>query len=693
MDFLSIVDDANYGLSEDISTWADQIQQVFEQKFTSLNSFTPQVDIKKINPKGYGYGTISVKHGSLTIFFPVIINRFKLDPIDTFILNNRYYPASNKMLSLVFTGTFGSLAGRTSDDQRISQTMTNYLFSPYYFPTGVKNASSYVLPLEHPVDKNKTKDFLTKVAYSLTNDLIKDVIKELKDPRILNIVKSVPTLTDFFSNLNGIPSNQQMASRAAVSYPKNIVQFRYDNGDYYVLLNSQDMYSPSEVAIPAGNIRDAIRQLTGVVDENKITDIIENVANDGALTETLPTFRAGTIKIIDSSSPLKPAVLTTQGNALVQDDNGKYRTGTIFTQIVPFAALQDAVKSSIAYRNYIYVRSQILRNLDARLQYKVYVDSAVGMVSENFIGFKVSDRSLVPIALPSAGDFGFLYSGKSGTITEPFLIISLTSESQLATGSDPAARSVYKASIQTTTGSPYNIVWDVMHNDISFIKINKLIQAGTNMGLMSPDMDKTITISFSAGKYAMSAPEEMNTWSSEAFGDYSPAKVFNFNRLSDSDLDFMLTSGGASIKEAAAIKYYITKHGSAEVHGLKFTKPSSRAERLKSASSLKKSIPRQSLELVKLAEGMDDADATISEIFGLSLMTPENVSEFIEEIPTYNIIMHNISKYIIFARMALKDIDLTSALKLRDTLLDVIQQLVLLNYRISNNTQKEVNGE
>jgi hypothetical protein len=46
--------------------------------------------------------------------------------------------------------------------------------------------------------------------------------------------------------------------------------------------------------------------------------------------------------------------------------------------------------------------------------------------------------------------------------------------------------------------------------------------------------------------------------------------------------------------------------------------------------------------------------------------------------------MHNISKYIIFARMALKNVDLSNAIKLRDTILDVIQSLVLLNFYVNS---------
>jgi hypothetical protein len=691
MDYLNLVKDSGLVLQEDISTWPDQLQSMFEIQYPTLANYAPSVELVKIDRRGYGYGSIIVRHGNIILYFPVIINTYKVAPIDTFILNNRYFPADNRILSLVFSGTFGPVAGRTSDDQRISNSMTNFLFSPYYFPVGVKNASS--LPEAYSIDPKRTKDFITKIAFSLTNNSIKSILAKLSDPTILNVIKNTPTVTDFLTHLTNIPDNAQLATRAAVTYPKNIVQFRYDNGNYYILLNSSDMYSPTEVNIPSGNIRDAVRQLTGIVDDNEITNIVENVVNDGMLTATLPTFRTGTIKILDDASTLKPVILESPGNAIVQDENGKYRTGTIFTSILEFADIQHP--TSLRQETEIFISANSFSN-PSKVDYKVYIDSQVSMISDKFIGFKVSDRSLNVVTLPSAGDFGVLLDSSSGSITEPFLVISTSKKVHSPDSFSGGKGSRYVLNIQTIKGTPYTITYDAMsgsNNDVNFVPIKRVIGAGRDFGMLSPDISDPITIMFNSGKFAMNLPEELNTWTSEAFGDYAPEKKFRFNSLTPKDVEFLLISGGASAKEASAIKHYVSKKGSADIVGLKYTKPTDRELRIKYASMLKKSVPTQQVELVKLAADIGSDDATVSEVFSLSLLTPENASEFIENIPTYNLILHNISKYIIFSRMALKSVDLTSAIKLRNILLDVIQSLVLLEFHIGEHKNQEYSTE
>lgn len=681
MDYLNLTNNSDYALPEDISLWSEEIQTIFETKYPNLANYSPTVQLNKVDKRGFGFGSIIVRRGNLTLYFPVIINKFQIAPLDTFILNGRYFPADSRIISLVFSGTFGPVAGRTSDDQRISNSMTNFLFSPYYFPVGVKNASG--LPDSYPLDIKNTRNFLTKIAYSLTNNSIRSLLAKLSDPVLLSIIKSNPTITDFLTGLSNVPSDVQLAARAAVTYPKNIVQFRYDNGNYYVLLNSSDMFAPTEVSIPSGNIRDAVRQLTGIVDDKTINDIIENVVNDGMITATLPTFRTGVIKILDDTAPLRPTIIDSTCNALVQDENGKYRSGTVFSSIVEFKDMTSSNSLLVKRENDVLYIWPTSFEKPSKVDYKVYIDSQVGMIAEKFIGFKVSNRNLNIITLPSPGDSGVLLDSKSGNISEPFVVLAVNKKYR-----DFRHDYEYTLKIQTFKGEPYTISYlplSGQKDDINFIPIRKLINAGQDLNLMVPEIITKIRITFDSGKFAMDLPTDMNNWPKEAFGDFAPHKIFNFQNLSPKDLEFLLVSGGASVKEASAIKYYATKKGSIEVTGLKYIKPIERELRLKYASMLKNAVPTQPIELVKLAADAGGDEVTVAEVFGLSLLTPENASEFIENIPTYNQIMHNISKYIIFARMALKNVDLSNAIKLRDTILDVIQSLVLLNFYVNSN--------
>lgn len=157
---------------------------------------------------------------------------------------------------------------------------------------------------------------------------------------------------------------------------------------------------------------------------------------------------------------------------------------------------------------------------------------------------------------------------------------------------------------------------------------------------------------------------------------YASACGWDHTNLSSSQLKFILATQGVSQEKVASAISYASRAGSAELHNARFTPLAQEkvARRQPARDFLTKFANKYRCDLFKEASYIDNSQ-TVDAMLSLNFINPENMTKFINMIPTLKSAISTLASCLMASRLGMKEIPESAASTAMQRLVEVVTGL------------------
>lgn len=633
-------------LGDNVDNWPQEITQEAYKQLPYLSDFEPNVILDKIDEqKGFAYGSIEVRpktamnqeemHTSQIdkVHIPLVVREQMLSPFDVFIHGKDFvHLTEGRIRSALFRPETMDAARTRPFDPGLIQDLQPPLSGGGFGP-GAKMASAQLkaLPLLPQLHGQVTKDQLDRFKLACQDPSVK--------AQVINGDEGVRAAFNSALGLE-ISDMKKSASAVARNNRPNVVQLtKLANGQFKVKWANSEMYAPMEENMP----EDVAMDLAG---EEDLTGMVEG---DGTLTASpdatvKETMEVEEIKVVDSF-----------GLWRVQDINGNSMIGWVFPQILSM-------------------------NMQP-LPLSLFNNGSQHAMQDKIAGEMAGKSTDLPKGNPSG--YGCLYYIDHGT-AKAFLPMTVNSTMR---GPDGVIRFIgtddFGEHFTFYFSDAMKKVMKVGPNDYCVPNsVNWMPLRGVTELVQEPMAFSKIS---SVRKFAYSAEligdRDVFTWRGPAVAKLAADQTKFLNKNDAEFLGVALGLAPPFCKEA------LRKASKGELMSFENLRPiiplhekwaQAKAKVEQDIASM--DPPLHSYSLVKEAALLDDA-LTADKILGLGFLNAENVSTFVDMLPTLEDTSAKLAELLIATRIGLKEVPEVAIERMLAAIEDVIRGLKSLQQK------------
>ena len=647
-------------LSNNSSEWGRQIQDALYNEHKQLNTKKMQIQWEsKDDATGNAVGRVTVD-GKIAI--PIIVQNFKLAPLDTFTDRNvKPHRISPKRLKqALFTPDLFSGVVTPQQERGLMPDV------PLYRSYGV-------LPWEEG----------RRVYASLLDEVLPTATKSDLE-KFADILNSEP---QFSVNFNAYDNNdiiskilhtrpttlEKCAEDLMASIPVSVVQLRFLPDHTLIMkMASDSVYAPQEVVLDPSSLAPTLRRL-GIEDTS---EALEKAASPFGFNVTL--HRHDVNPVFDTNYK-ETQTISKFGHYVVKDISGKEHRGYVFPMI--YSLGKEAIAQSLFFGE----------SLNA-MQSKI-----AGVVNPNA-------PEEIPSCLPSTGDIGcFVYEKESNAVAlEPLTIDVMESspEGVIVTAStyqgQPVRLCISKVARDLVCLDTKDTPTYLIPASMKFCKLSQLQCSNVLVGdsktltkiaksdALGPDFCK-VTSPLDGRLFLFQGPiaDKMGCAGVEQYPD---------------EAMFKLACMGLSAEDASSILDRAQASHEVVVGGLRSIRPAKetlgqekRAQNMQLLASLPQ-LKQDTLKLMKIAGDIQDP-ASVDRILALNFLNPQNIGVLVDHMRDLESTGIRLSEMLIARRMGAKeDLNESAIMQARQAIDDVLDGLANLKSRLGPQTSTEETG-
>ena len=245
MEPLFITDDAYFekeagmltSLSDNADSWNSEILSEAFNQVPFLSEFQVTADLIRADEKGFGYGALAVSSlpknkkqakDVKTAIIPVVIRDSKMDPLDTFIFNETYYPLTERRLraALFQPETFSGIGERPQE-------------------AGLHNL------LQPPLDTTKYACALLKLDGNVSQDSVEMFAKQAQAASLqLRLKKAPPGVQAAFKTASSLQATSlEDLNNLKYFCPPDTIQITKQANNYKIKWANSELYDPQETLV------------------------------------------------------------------------------------------------------------------------------------------------------------------------------------------------------------------------------------------------------------------------------------------------------------------------------------------------------------------------------------------------------------------------------------------------------------
>lgn len=709
-------------LDKDPNKWVREIIRHFLEKYPYIQDETIMLDWKKKDvDRGYAVGVLKVLGGHI----PVIVQDYKLSPLDIFIMDDIYLPFNDTVIKTLMEApdAFGGVASSTpkTNNNLFQPALDDSSFSPSNSGRyGLTNGISEIRPA-------KTASVIDQISTVDRQDVI-NLVKKINDD---------PAVKLAFEKNNTLEVVEKLANKSLTS-PGGSLQNYIRNLD----VDRQYIYSDEK-----GN--HFLKQASSTLDKSWTTRISEDEAREYSLLTA-----EGAKTPVDVEKTACFPVLDSNDQALRVNEEGQWQLVSRFEEkIATHIDLPETHKPSTGDMVSILTEDGATKPYEVEKVEKVaseticskkLMDDDKKSVHFNKLGhYNVSDKDLSQNGddfegdvnyIPKIGEFGIIVSGDYAS--EPFEVTSLMKTASEPTWEIEGFTGIKKLGfhvLRIETESDFEPHEDFKNHfyvpkTACFVPLSesndsleqtlekKATQAGQLALTLSDGLDRRVVYydankqgfnleKLSSGKYLASRDVKFLNLNSKECDFEKKAEIeanqhyvgrdnagfyylkgrefdkyashgHDKRNLSQNDAAWALIHCGATVSDLKKM---------ADLQGQDITPlegkinapqdPKTVVNKAKNAyNKYARQISIKIEDLVKEAAVLTDK-ASVDAILSLGLLKRHNIEEYLEVVPTYEQVMSELSKLLLTSRLGLSQLPPEPVKKAMDSLTDVVIML------------------
>lgn len=645
MDNQDISDNSSVQLSSNIDEWPEQIITALKERLGALNGFATIVKFKKEDEEmGTATGSIVVSNNKNECNIPIIVQEFKMFPLDMFIAGGKLLPLNQEYFSI---------------HMESNDPMNKLVEYPNYSSTGRFNDGSIWNALYPPsLGRYAFASDSYPVVSEILNSVSPEHVQEFKEK-----IAQDPSTAIRFRNSAHLDLINKIASAKAVNInafdqsvenlvDRNIFVLKKDGPNKYTILsNSDKVFSPQIVQMPRQECFNLIAKAT-----NDVEDFMNEVDQNGEkilyMTHAVPGVH------IDNGY---------QDNIEMAKDFGIYKVKK---------------KNGVSVEGFL-IPAVINYDMSV-LPYKMFLGKTSSTIQDEIAGIRVTNSNLrIPFSEPQVGETGsfvFLEDGGRALATAPVNVISVK------IGHDGKVH----MKCMDLLGKQIKIVLD------NFMDGDAIFSLGDNAYRIPKKMRWTVMqgfdeISNSPIDYAVKTAGEMrsaNPVMVHQNGDFYNVKGLSkyandmlscgmdLTHLSKSELMLTLASVGVPANLVAETIEKCASLNKTVLHGT--IKPSTVSEKVAEMKLLQEKCVKIAgkfrSDLIKVASFVDSAH-TVDTLLALNFASPENTAKFVGKIPRFKGAISDLLSCLMASRIGIKQIPEQSTSSAVSRLIEVVNGL------------------
>jgi hypothetical protein len=644
IDSQEVGDSSTIQLSHNIEEWPEQIITALKERLGSLEGFATIVKFKKEDPEmGTATGSIAISNEKNQCHVPVIIQEFKMFPLDMFLGSGKLLPLTPDYFAITMTNNdpLGKLT-EFPTYSAVGRFDDGNIWSALYPPSLGRYAfASDKYPM------------LTEIIDNLSSEHIKEFKEKIANDNGIAIRFQKSNHVDLIQKLaNAKPVNMNAFSQSVENLvDRNIFVLKKDGPNKYTLLsNSDKVFSPQVVNISKEEACSLVVKAT-----NDVDDFMNDVDQNGE-------------KILYMSQPITTVHIDTgyHDNVEVAKEFGIYKVKK---------------KNGVSVEGF-YIPAVINYDMSV-LPYKMFLGKTNSVIQESIAGVRVTNSNyrldFCDPKIGQTGTFVYLQDGGKALATAPVNIVSMV---------DRGGKIYIKA--MDLLGSQIKLALDkFMDGDTIFKMDDGYYRIPYKMKWVS--MEGFDEISNNPADYAVKTASEQRSvnpieihqngcfYNLKGLGKYaSEMKTANIDlgHLSKSELMLTLASIGTPANIVADVLTKCASYEKTVLHGTirPLTLSEKTAELKKLLVSCEKVAGKFKSDLIKAASFVDSAH-TVDSLLSLNFASPENTTKFVGKIPRFKAAISDLLNCLMASRIGIKQIpeQATSSAVLR--LIEVVNGL------------------
>lgn len=644
LDNQEVGDNTTIQLSSNIEEWPEQIITALKERLGGLDGFSTIVKFKREDPEmGTATGSVIVSNNKMQCNIPVIVQEFKMFPLDMFIVGSKLLPLTPDYFAISMTNN--DPLGKVTDYPVFSGTgrfdngnIWNALYPPslgrYSFASAQYPMLSEIIETMSPDNLKEFKEKLasdSQSALRFQKSQHLEVIQKLANAKPVNInafSQSIDNLVD-----------------------RNIFVLKKDGPNKYTMLsNSDKVFHPQIVQLTRHEANTLAVKVTDAPDD-LMNDVDQNGEKILYMTESFPGVH------IDHGYQDEVRMAKEFGVYKVKKKNGVSVEGFFIPVVVDYDM--------------------------SVLPYKMFLGKTNSVIQDQIAGVRVTNSNYrIDFSDPRVGQTGtFVYLGDNGKALA-------TAPINIASVSDRGGKIMIKG--MDLLGHPVKIVIDDFMDGDSIFKLEDGYYRIPRKMQWSV-MEGFDEVSNNPADYAIKTASEHRSinpvtvhqngsfYNVKGLGKYaSELSSVNMDAscLSKPELMLILGSIGAS---AGIIADTITKcasHQKTVLHGTILpVSYSEKVAELKTAlKNTEKVAGKFKSDLIKAASFVDSTH-TVDTLLSLNFSTPENVAKFIGKIPRFKAAITDLLGCLLASRIGIKQIPEQSTSSAVQRLIEVLNGL------------------
>lgn len=645
MDNQDLTDNSSIQLSSNIDEWPEQIITALKERLGALDGFATIVKFKKEDQEmGTATGSVVISNNKNQANIPVIVQEFKMFPLDMFIAGGKLLPLNQEYFQIFMENN--DPLGKLTEFPNYSATgrfndgsIWNAMYPPslgrYAFASDSYPILSEILDQLNPADVQEFKEKIasdpsTAIRFQKSAHL--DVINKIANAKAVNMNafdQSVENLID-----------------------RNIFVLKKDGPNKYTLLsNSDKIFSPQIVSMPKMECQNLVAKAT-----NDVDDFMNDVDQNGE-------------KILYMTEPVPG----------VHIDNG-YQDNVEMAK--EFGIYKVKKKSGVSVEGF-FIPAVINYDMSV-LPYKMFLGKTCSTIQDNIAGIRVTNSNYrIEFCEPRVGETGtfvFLEDGGRALATAPVNIMSAR------IGSDGKVH----LKCMDLLGKQVKLVLDsFMDGDAIFSLGDGAYRIPKKMRWCA--MQGFDEISNNPADYAVKTAGDMQTvnplsihqngdfYNVKGLGKYASEMLavnMDPTHLSKSELMLTLASVGVSASLVADTIEKCASLNRVVLHGT--IQPLTRTEKLASMNLLQEKCVKLAgkfkSNLTKAASFVDSAH-TVDSLLALNFASPENTAKFVGKIPRFKSAISDLLSCLMASRIGIKQIPEQSTSSAISRMIEVVNGL------------------
>lgn len=642
IDTPEIHDASLHKLSNNIESWPEDIIQKLKEKVPKVAGMNTMVKfMKKDEENGTATGSVVINSPEKTAIVPLIIKDFMLYPMDIMVAKQKLLPLTPDYFESIF------------DDNNIFQKIEEY---PTYGGMGRFEDANMWEAIYPPS--------LGRYAYASAGYPILDAISDTIDGEVLKeTIRTEKVATARFFNsehmevirkvANLKPVNMNEFSQATDKLlPKSVVMVLREGPNKYTSITSSD-----EVFHPAINTTDragTCHFISTMCDH--VDDVVNEVDQNGEKMLVVP--KGDDEIFLARPDDHMPESADEYDHYSVRTKTGVNVEGIVIPKVIDF--------------------DQEIRDL------KLFIGKTMSTMQKEIYGVRCMHSGFtLEGSFPKVGQTGtFVFNpdASHGLATIPVTVKTVVED---------CGKIILK--VYTLMGEPLKLI---LCTNMHLERIAR-VPSEKHPTYMIPGkmkwvpMDNMCEVSNSPHDYLIKSASQVLTnrpvtviptgygqYSVRGLQKYASSCGWDHTNLSEAQVKFILTSQGVSQEKIASSLKYASRAGSAELHNLRFTPliQEKVARRAPAREFLSKFASKYRCDLYKEASYIDNSQ-TIDALLSLNFITPDNISKFINMIPSLKSAISTLASCLMASRLGIKEISENAASTAMHRMIEVVTGL------------------